>query len=89
MRASISRSLSICATRIILWRAAAFVMTDSGGIQEEATALGVPTLVLRRETERGEGVETGILKLVGVEEADIYSAARELADRRRCTQPYE
>jgi len=57
-----------------------FVMTDSGGIQEEATALGVPTLVLRRETERGEGVETGILKLVGVEEADIFHAARELAE---------
>lgn len=56
-----------------------FVMTDSGGIQEEATALGVPTLVLRRETERGEGVETGILKLVGVDEEDIFSAALELA----------
>lgn len=57
-----------------------FVMTDSGGIQEEATALGVPTLVLRRETERGEGVETGILKLVGVEEEDIFNAALELAE---------
>lgn len=57
-----------------------FVMTDSGGIQEEATALGVPTLVLRRETERGEGVETGILKLVGVKEEDIFTAARELAE---------
>ncbi len=48
-----------------------FVVTDSGGIQEEATALGVPTLVLRRETERGEGVETGILKLVGVDYAQV------------------
>ncbi len=57
-----------------------FVMTDSGGIQEEATALGVPTLVLRRETERGEGVETGILKLVGVEENDVFHAALELAE---------
>ena len=57
-----------------------FVMTDSGGIQEEATALGVPTLVLRRETERGEGVKTGILKLVGVKEEDIFTAARELAE---------
>lgn len=57
-----------------------FVMTDSGGIQEEATALGVPTLVLRRETERGEGIETGILKLVGVEEENIFQAARELAE---------
>ncbi len=48
-----------------------FVITDSGGIQEEATALGIPTLVLRRETERGEGVETGILKLVGVSYTQI------------------
>lgn len=48
-----------------------FVVTDSGGIQEEATALGVPTLVLRRETERGEGVETGILKLVGVDYTEV------------------
>ena len=51
-----------------------FVLTDSGGIQEEATALGVPTLVLRRETERGEGVETGILKLVGVDYDEILSS---------------
>ena len=48
-----------------------FVITESGGIQEEATALGIPTLVLRRETERGEGVETGILKLVGVSYTQI------------------
>lgn len=51
-----------------------FVVTDSGGIQEEATALGVPTLVLRRETERGEGVETGILKLVGVDYDEIRNS---------------
>jgi len=55
-----------------------FVLTDSGGIQEEATALGVPTLVLRRETERGEGVETGILKLVGVDYDEILSSCIEL-----------
>jgi len=56
-----------------------FVMSDSGGIQEDATALGVPTLVLRRETERTEGVDTGILKLVGVDEDEIYAAAALLA----------
>ncbi|MBE6935052.1 MAG: UDP-N-acetylglucosamine 2-epimerase (non-hydrolyzing) [Ruminococcaceae bacterium] len=55
-----------------------FVLTDSGGIQEEATALGVPTLVLRRETERGEGVETGILKLVGVDYDEILASCVEL-----------
>ncbi len=57
-----------------------FVMTDSGGIQEEATAVGVPTLVLRTETERPEAVETGILKLVGVERDDIVKTACELMD---------
>jgi len=57
-----------------------FVMTDSGGIQEEATAVGVPTLVLRTETERPEAVETGILKLVGVETEKMVSAACELMD---------
>ncbi len=56
----------------------AFVMTDSGGIQEEATAVGVPTLVLRTETERPEGLATGILKLVGVEEDAIYDTASRL-----------
>ncbi len=57
-----------------------FVMTDSGGIQEEATAVGVPTLVLRTETERPEAVETGILQLVGVETDAIFDAACGLMD---------
>ena len=57
-----------------------FAMTDSGGIQEDATALGIPALVLRTETERPEGVETGILKLVGVREDDVYAAAKQLLD---------
>jgi UDP-N-acetylglucosamine 2-epimerase (non-hydrolysing) len=56
-----------------------FTMTDSGGIQEEATALSVPTLVLRRETERSEGVETGILKLVGVDEEEVFTSALALS----------
>ena len=55
-----------------------FVMTDSGGIQEEATAVGVPTLVLRTETERPEGLSTGILRLVGVDEQVIYETASKL-----------
>ena len=53
------------------------VMTDSGGIQEEAPSLGKPVLVLRDTTERPEGVEAGTLKLVGTNEQDIYSEARE------------
>jgi UDP-N-acetylglucosamine 2-epimerase (non-hydrolysing) len=56
------------------------VLTDSGGIQEEATALRVPTLVLRRTTERPEGVQAGILKLTGTDPAIILSEARLLLD---------
>ena len=54
------------------------VMTDSGGIQEEAPSLGKPVLVMRRETERPEAVEAGTVRLVGVEYADILSSAEEL-----------
>lgn len=48
------------------------ILTDSGGIQEEAPSLGVPVLILRNVTERPEGVEAGVLKLAGTEEADVY-----------------
>ena len=51
------------------------ILTDSGGIQEEATAMGKPTLVLRSTTERPEGVEAGVLTLVGTNEDSIYDAA--------------
>ena len=55
-----------------------FVMTDSGGLQEEAPALGKPVLVLRRETERPEAVKAGTVKLAGVEKAQILYLANEL-----------
>lgn len=59
----------------------AFVMTDSGGLQEEAPALGRPVLVLRRETERPEAVEAGTVLLAGTEEAAVYAqGARLLTD---------
>lgn len=48
------------------------ILTDSGGIQEEASALKKPVLVMRAETERMEGVKTGVLKLVGTDEERIY-----------------
>lgn len=51
------------------------VMTDSGGLQEEAPSCGVPVLVLRTETERPEAVEAGTVKVVGVEEETIYREA--------------
>lgn len=55
-----------------------FILTDSGGVQEEAPSLGKPVLVLRDTTERPEGVEAGTLKLVGTEENDVYEATKAL-----------
>ncbi|WP_132944032.1 UDP-N-acetylglucosamine 2-epimerase (non-hydrolyzing) [Tumebacillus sp. BK434] len=54
------------------------ILTDSGGIQEEAPSLGVPVLVLRDTTERPEGIKAGTLKLAGTDEAVIYEMAKEL-----------
>lgn len=66
-----------------LMKAATLVLTDSGGIQEEATGLGKPTLVLREKTERPEGVQAGVLKLVGTDPNRIYSEATNLLDDDR------
>lgn len=54
------------------------ILTDSGGVQEEAPSLGVPVLVLRDTTERPEGIDAGTLKLAGVDEDTIYHLATEL-----------
>lgn len=56
------------------------IVTDSGGIQEEAPGLGVPVLVMRDTTERPEGIEAGTLKLVGTDEEVIYSTFKELLE---------
>ena len=56
------------------------VMTDSGGLQEEAPALGKPVLVLRRETERPEAVAAGTVRIAGTGELDIFAMASELID---------
>ena len=56
------------------------VMTDSGGLQEEAPALGKPVLVMRRETERPEAIAAGTAKLAGVEKNEIVRLANELLD---------
>ena len=55
-----------------------FVMTDSGGLQEEAPALGKPVLLLRRETERPEAIKAGTVRLCGTKCEDIFAAASEL-----------
>ncbi len=56
------------------------ILTDSGGIQEEAPSLGKPVLVMRDTTERPEGVAAGTLRLVGTDEERIYSCFRELLE---------
>ena len=56
------------------------ILTDSGGIQEEAPAYGVPVLVMRDTTERPEGIDSGTLKLVGTDEKTIYSNFKLLLD---------
>jgi UDP-N-acetylglucosamine 2-epimerase (non-hydrolysing) len=59
------------------------IITDSGGMQEEAPALGKPVLVVRRETERPEAVEAGTVKLAGVERETIYGLAKTLLSDRK------
>jgi UDP-N-acetylglucosamine 2-epimerase (non-hydrolysing) len=56
------------------------ILTDSGGIQEEAPSLGKPVLVMRDTTERPEGIEAGTLKLVGTDEDAIYKAFKDLLE---------
>ena len=72
-----------------------FVLTDSGGIQEEAPSLGKPILVMRDTTERVEGVQAGTAKLVGTSYSNIFNTARELIENShkyqemaRATNPY-
>src|SRR5699024_40105 len=54
------------------------VLSDSGGVQEEAPSLGVPVLVLRDTTERPEGITAGTLKLIGTQEEQVYQETKKL-----------
>lgn len=63
-----------------LMKRAGLILTDSGGIQEEAPAFGIPVLVMRETTERPEGIEAGTLKLVGTEPSQIVQMASRLLD---------
>ncbi len=71
-----------------LMRSATLILTDSGGVQEEATALGIPTLVLREVTERPEGIQAGILKLVGTDPNRMLTEANRLL-QNTVRQPFE
>lgn len=73
-------------TMVHLLQAARLVLTDSGGIQEEATGLGKPTLVLRNTTERPEGVKAGVLKLVGWNPEKIVYEASQLLENENAYQ---
>ncbi len=59
------------------------ILTDSGGIQEEAPSLGKPVLVLRDTTERPEGIKAGTLRLVGTDEQEIYMQTKKLLDDKK------
>ncbi|HSO12896.1 MAG TPA: UDP-N-acetylglucosamine 2-epimerase (non-hydrolyzing) [Anaerolineales bacterium] len=63
-----------------LMKRSTLILTDSGGLQEEAPSFGIPVLVLRETTERPEGVEAGTLKLVGTETSHIVQEAKRLLD---------
>lgn len=80
---------------VALIKASRFVLTDSGGLQEEAPTLGKPVLVMREETERPEGLEAGTLELVGHDRTRIVEAAQRLlidgpeyARMSRAANPY-
>ncbi len=65
---------------VALMQCADLIITDSGGIQEEAPAVGVPVLVVRETTERPEGIQAGVTKLVGTQTGDIVREAAALFD---------
>ena len=65
---------------VMAMKQAHFIISDSGGVQEEAPALGKPVLVLRRETERPEAIAEGVVKLVGTDFATIVEAGQRLLD---------
>ena len=78
-----------------LMEKAYLILTDSGGIQEEAPSLGRPVLVMRNVTERPEGIEAGVVKLVGTNKDRIVAETQGLLDDReayeemaRASNPY-
>jgi UDP-N-acetylglucosamine 2-epimerase (non-hydrolysing) len=68
------------ASFVELQKRAYLILTDSGGVQEEAPALGKPVLVLRTETERPEAVDEGVVRLIGTRQARIVAEVSHLLD---------
>ena len=68
---------------VYLQRNAKLILTDSGGIQEEAPTFGCPTLVMRYETERQEGIEAGVSTLVGADYARILSLSENILSKEK------
>lgn len=76
---------------VYIMQKADLILTDSGGIQEEAPSFGTPLLVLRYETERKEGIEAGFAKLVGADKEKIIKEASEILEnniRINAKNPY-
>ena len=71
---------------VLLLHNCAAVITDSGGIQEEAPSLGKPIFVTRENTERGEAIETGVCKLVGTDSRLIFSSVSEALRKKPKTE---
>ncbi|MDP3725335.1 MAG: UDP-N-acetylglucosamine 2-epimerase (non-hydrolyzing), partial [Nanoarchaeota archaeon] len=80
-------NIELCAplpyTKMVeVMKASYLILTDSGGIQEEAPSLGKPVLVMREKTERQEGVDAGVSKLVGVKKEAIIAGVFELLENK-------
>lgn len=67
---------------LYLMNASYLILTDSGGIQEEAPSLGKPVLVMRNTTERPEGIDAGVVKLVGTDQINIVEGAMDLLEKK-------
>jgi len=68
---------------VYLMKNAKLILTDSGGIQEEAPSFGCPTLVMRYETERQEGIDAGVSKLVGAEYQKIVCESENILSKTK------
>jgi len=71
---------------LALMRDCRFIISDSGGVQEEAPSLGKPVLVLRETTERPEAVESGVAQLIGTDEASVYENGAKLIEDKSLYQ---